>query len=106
MECSTRQSLIDTTTLAPDQGRMSGCFNVLNPSNLVNGIEARLGCLSLPGRKPINTPHYVAVTSRGAVPHLAPDMVKDHTAIEGVYVPLEDCERLDLFSTTSSGFRF
>ncbi len=59
---------------------------------MADSLAARLGYLNLPGRKPINTPHHLAVTSRGVVPHLAHDMFRDHTSIEGVYVALEDCE--------------
>ncbi|KAL8659847.1 MAG: hypothetical protein Q9226_000212 [Calogaya cf. arnoldii] len=50
----------------------------------------RLGLLSLPGRQPINTPHYFAVSSRGCVPHLTQDMMKDNTGIKGIYAALED----------------
>ncbi len=54
--------------------------------------EPRLGTLSLRGRKTIDTPHYVALSSRGAVPHLTQDMMRDNTAISGIYAALEDCE--------------
>ncbi|KAL8849584.1 MAG: hypothetical protein Q9221_005458 [Calogaya cf. arnoldii] len=50
----------------------------------------RLGLLSLPGRQPINTPYYFAVSSRGCVPHLSQDMMKDNTGIKGIYAALED----------------
>ncbi len=52
----------------------------------------RLGHLSLPGHEPISTPHYFAVSSRGCVPHLTQDMLKDNTSVKGVYAALEDCE--------------
>lgn len=52
----------------------------------------RLGLLSLPGRQPIDTPHYFAVSSRGCVPHLSQDMMKGNTGIKGIYAALEDCE--------------
>lgn len=54
---------------------------------------ARLGSLRLPGRNPIATPHYIANTSRGAVPHIAQDVFTDSTSIKGVYVAVEDCEK-------------
>ena len=63
-------------------------LQVQEPSN----NESRLGTLSLHGRKTINTPHYVALTSRGTVPHLTQDMMRDNTEIQGVYAALEDCE--------------
>ncbi|KAI4264062.1 MAG: hypothetical protein L6R42_000828, partial [Xanthoria sp. 1 TBL-2021] len=50
----------------------------------------RLGLLSLPGRRPIDTPHYFAVSSRGCVPHLSQDMMKGNTGIKGIYAALED----------------
>ncbi|KAK5694685.1 hypothetical protein LTR97_009275 [Elasticomyces elasticus] len=56
------------------------------------GIAPRLGRLSLPGRKVIETPHYLAITSRGAVPHITQDTYVRDTNISGVYVGLEDCE--------------
>ncbi|KIW29759.1 uncharacterized protein PV07_05548 [Cladophialophora immunda] len=50
----------------------------------------RLGHLTLRGRHPISTPHYVAPTSRGVIPHLSQDNLQKHTNISAVYVPLED----------------
>ncbi len=54
--------------------------------------KSRLGKLQFPKRKVVETPHYLALTSRGAVPHLSQDMMRDHTSISGVYTALEDCE--------------
>ncbi|OAP61703.1 hypothetical protein AYL99_03906 [Fonsecaea erecta] len=51
---------------------------------------ARLGHLTLRGRNPISTPHYVVPTSRGVIPHLSQDNLQKHTNISAVYVPLED----------------
>lgn len=63
---------------------------------------ARLGSLRLPGRNPISTPHYIANTSRGAVPHIAQDVFTDSTGIQGVYVAVEDCENLGHLLRTKS----
>ena len=52
----------------------------------------RLGQLVSHGRPPIHTPHYVAATSRGVVPHLSQDVFQKHTDISAVYMGLEDCE--------------
>lgn len=58
--------------------------------------SARLGRLSVPrlggsaGRAALDTPTYLAVTSRGAVPHLTPDMVARHTSFAGAYFAYED----------------
>ena len=54
--------------------------------------KTRLGRLTVPHRSPIETPHYVAITSRGAVPHISQDLMRQHTGVQGVYVALEDCE--------------
>lgn len=54
-------------------------------------LAPRLGRLSFPGRQAIDTPHYLAITSRGVVPHLTQDSFARDTRIAGVYVGLEDC---------------
>ena len=51
----------------------------------------RYGRLLSAGREAIETPHYVAATSRGVVPHIANDVFQRHTSIRAVYVGLEDC---------------
>jgi queuine tRNA-ribosyltransferase accessory subunit len=40
----------------------------------------------------IDTPHYVATTSRGVVPHVSHDVLQKSTAVNAVYIPLEDCK--------------
>ncbi|KAH0152695.1 hypothetical protein KCU67_g9755, partial [Aureobasidium melanogenum] len=50
----------------------------------------RTGLLSLPNRQAIKTPHYLALASRGAVPHLTQDNVTKHTNICGAYMAAED----------------
>lgn len=65
-------------------------FNLLSPQ--VDEDEPRLGHLAFKCRAPIDTPHYVAVSSRGAVPHLSQDMMRDNTKINAMYTALEDCE--------------
>ena len=52
----------------------------------------RLGKLSVAGRKSFDTPHYVAATSRGIVPHIAQNTMRKNMQIESVYMGLEDCE--------------
>ncbi|WPH03882.1 Hypothetical protein R9X50_00676500 [Acrodontium crateriforme] len=54
------------------------------------GIGPRLGRLSIPGRHTIETPHYLGITSRGAIPHISQDTFARDAHIQGVYVPLED----------------
>ncbi|GME66355.1 Queuine tRNA-ribosyltransferase-like protein [Neofusicoccum parvum] len=62
-------------------------FEVLKPAAV---LAPRLGRLSIPGRATLSTPHYLAVTSRGVVPHLAQDILKRHTDISSLYIALED----------------
>ena len=57
----------------------------------VSSMGARLGRLLRAGKKPLFTPGYVATTSRGVVPHVSHDVLRKHTAIQGVYIALEDC---------------
>jgi queuine tRNA-ribosyltransferase accessory subunit len=56
-------------------------------------IRPRLGQLHREGRKIIETPHYVATTSRGVVPHISHDTLRKHTAVSSIHLGLEDCER-------------
>ena len=65
-------------------------FEIL-PSPPVSDSSARLGRLALPGRTLIDTPGYVAMSSRGGIPHLTPDVINRHTDIAGSYMALEDC---------------
>ena len=68
-------------------------FRLIRSAQHVTSIGPRLGQLSMPARKSIDTPHYVAISSRGVVPHLSQDTMRQHTNIEAVHVGLEDCER-------------
>ncbi|KAL7267426.1 hypothetical protein RUND412_009989 [Rhizina undulata] len=38
----------------------------------------------------LNTPTFILPSSRGVIPHLSHDILRDHTSIRGVYVALED----------------
>ncbi|KAI9698093.1 MAG: hypothetical protein M1820_007601 [Bogoriella megaspora] len=63
-------------------------FKLLTSSAHSHG--PRLGRLSLPNRDIVETPHYLAISSRGVVPHLSQDNFKYHTQIKGAYLGLED----------------
>ncbi len=52
----------------------------------------RLGSLVRAGRAAVETPHYLATTSRGVVPHVSPDVLQKSTDVSAVYIPLEDCK--------------
>ncbi|KXT12892.1 hypothetical protein AC579_10466 [Pseudocercospora musae] len=53
-------------------------------------IAPRLGRLALPNKRIVATPHYLANTSRGVVPHITQDTFSRDTDISAVYVALED----------------
>ncbi|KAM7196496.1 tRNA-guanine(15) transglycosylase-like protein [Naviculisporaceae sp. PSN 640] len=66
-------------------------FQVLKAAMRDGATAARLGKLALAGRKTvIDTPNFLASTSRGVVPHITPDNVKNHLHTGGVYMALED----------------
>ncbi|KAI0396756.1 tRNA-guanine transglycosylase [Xylariaceae sp. FL0594] len=67
-----------------------------------DGVGPRLGSLSLPKRRPIDTPNFIGLTARGAVPHLTPDNVSRKTDLGGVYVALEDFMELTKNKTVPS----
>jgi queuine tRNA-ribosyltransferase subunit QTRTD1 len=56
--------------------------------------SARCGELTLPGRKIVETPNFIAVGSRGVVPHVTPDVLLQHTSLGGVHMALEDCKNI------------
>jgi len=51
----------------------------------------RIGRLVFQGRKELETPNFIAITSRGVVPHISPDVIAAHTQIGGIHMALEDC---------------
>lgn len=55
-----------------------------------DGRGARAGRLALPKRKTIETPNFFGLTSRGAIPHMTPDVIAKHTELNGSYMALED----------------
>ena len=71
-------------------------FRLLDSTKRTPG--PRLGKLKLPRRQSIETPHYLAVTSRGVIPHLTQDNFKRHSSIRAAYLGLEDCKCLQAAS--------
>ncbi|KAK6211618.1 tRNA-guanine transglycosylase family protein [Colletotrichum tabaci] len=65
-------------------------FEVLKKAVDGSTSAARLGRLSLSKRNPIETPNYIAVASRGVVPHVTPDNLKKHVSVGAAYMALED----------------
>lgn len=84
--------------MEPDSARllkqMPNPLSVLHPAPPV--LAPRVGNFTIPGRKNIQTPHYVAITTRGAVSHLTPDVIQDHTNISSLHIGLEDCALFSL----------
>lgn len=72
-------------------------FDFLGPKGCND--EPRLGRLALRGRASMETPHYVAISSRGVVPHLSQDMMRENTTTKGMYAALEDCECHKFFTS-------
>ncbi|KAI9037040.1 tRNA-ribosyltransferase family protein [Aspergillus affinis] len=79
---------MEPETLSRPQDEMLN-FTLLNPTTS-STLTPRLGNLAIAGRKTISTPHYIALTSRGAVPHIAHDVMQKQTAIGSLYFGLED----------------
>jgi len=57
-----------------------------------NIINARLGRLSIAERRDVETPNFLAVSSRGVIPHMTPDVISASSKIAGVHMALEDCK--------------
>jgi queuine tRNA-ribosyltransferase subunit QTRTD1 len=57
-----------------------------------NVVGPRLGRLTMKGRQDLMTPSFFAISSRGVVPHITPDVISADTQIGGVHIALEDCE--------------
>jgi len=65
-------------------------FRLLPTTAAATTHGARLGRL-VARNVQIDTPAFLAPTSRGVVPHLSHDNLRDHTNVKGVYAALEDC---------------
>ena len=81
------------TTMSEMRARLPSeifAFTLSEPNS--KGLGPRLGTIAFKGRAPLQTPHYIALSSRGAVPHLSQDVMRKYTSIRGVHVALEDCK--------------
>jgi queuine tRNA-ribosyltransferase accessory subunit len=63
----------------------------IKKSDIESNTE-RLGVLSFEDRHAVETPHYIAISSRGCIPHLTPDNVRTQTSIKSIYTAFEDCK--------------
>ncbi|KAI0157924.1 tRNA-guanine transglycosylase [Hypoxylon sp. FL1284] len=73
------------TNCAPDHVT----FNVLRNVASDEGVQ-RTGQLAIPKRRCIGTPNFLALSSRGPIPHMTPDVISKHTQLNGSYLALED----------------
>lgn len=82
------------TALAGNPGSMpsKGIFSVQVTPKEIQGDQHRLGELALAGRQKVQTPNYFPLASRGSLPHLSQDMMRDYAPVAGIYTALEDCE--------------
>ncbi|EPE09410.1 trna-guanine transglycosylase family protein [Ophiostoma piceae UAMH 11346] len=100
---SSSSSPSSPATTMPPSSSPAPLFRILKTaaSSVVNGGNAaaeeierqvvpRLGILTIPARTPIATPAFIAVTSRGVVPHVTPDNAVRTNLINGAYCALED----------------
>ncbi|KAL8711430.1 MAG: hypothetical protein Q9220_004088 [cf. Caloplaca sp. 1 TL-2023] len=69
---------------------MSSSFSFDFEAGSSQDAVPRIAQMSLKGRATIKTPSYVAVSSRGCVPHISQDVARDRTNIDGIYAALED----------------
>ncbi|TVY15766.1 Queuine tRNA-ribosyltransferase accessory subunit 2 [Lachnellula arida] len=72
--------------LEEPRGLFFDIFGSFDPSS----VTPRLGRLRVKGRQELETPNFFAISSRGVVPHLTPDVISASTTIGGVHMALED----------------
>lgn len=65
-------------------------FEILKSATADVGA-ARLGRLALANRRVMETPNYLAVASRGVIPHLTPENMERYTEFDAAYMAIEDC---------------
>lgn len=76
-------------TVMDSDNNESIIFHVQSP---LEAAGARVGSLTVHNQQTIKTPHYIAISSRGCVPHVTQDNLCRRTGVCGMHVALEDCE--------------
>lgn len=66
-------------------------FEIVSPERTL-GLGERLGRLIVSQRNTVDTPNFLAITSRGVIPHITPDVIQEHLKLSGVHFALEDCK--------------
>lgn len=96
---SQREFKANFASTAPDMSASESSKEAYKPSAFTRlssttgdgDSEARLGELALKGRDVIETPNFLAVTSRGVMPHISPDAIPSQATFPGVFTAIEDC---------------
>lgn len=73
---------------------MPSAFTRLSSTTGDGSSKARLGELAFAGKDAIETPNFLAVTSRGVMPHISPDAIPSQVSFPGVFIAIEDCSSL------------
>ncbi|TGO23255.1 hypothetical protein BPAE_0138g00080 [Botrytis paeoniae] len=79
---------MSAVNMAPKNPTRLG-FQILNTLDH-NASGPRIGRITLEGRKDLETPDFLAITSRGVIPHMTPDVIAAHAKVPGVHFALED----------------
>jgi hypothetical protein len=87
--CLLRRSIMEQET---DMKIFKTLSSIPNLATKTSHHGPRLGQLVLPSRPALQTPHYLAITSRGPIPHISQDNEIRHTDVKGIYVAYEDCQ--------------
>lgn len=78
-------------TTHPERESQSNMVSFTVLGSPVSVMAPRAGNLCIAGRKALSTPHYIPLTTRGSVSHIAHDVMRDQTSIASLYLGLEDC---------------
>ncbi|KAF6845099.1 tRNA-guanine transglycosylase family protein [Colletotrichum musicola] len=78
------------TVNGENENKQEGMIFEILKKTAESGAAARLGRLRLPRRTPIDTPNYIATSSRGVIPHITPDNLAKHARFGAAYLALED----------------
>lgn len=77
-------------TVVKETGK-SLIFEILSQID-TSAAGPRLGKLIVSERKELETPNFFAITSRGVIPHMTPDVIASQSGLGGVHIAIEDCE--------------
>jgi hypothetical protein len=81
-----------SSTMSPHEESRHVFFTIDASNGVTTDSNARTGVFNLRGRRGLETPNFLGICSRGAIPHITSDVLLEHTKVGGVYMALEDCE--------------